>query len=325
MSDIEHQIKAIQNGMPVSVEKRLDIAPEEEMTFIPMTKMNICYICCSILFDDQGRVLMIQEAKKSCHGLWYLPAGRLEPGETLLDGAKREVLEESGLTCDLTALIAVEINGTWQRFTFTGKITGGKLKTTNEKDEESLQAKFFSDEEIKTSRESFRAGDVIKLIDAGRKYYAKESSLRNPDVLPVISPHRLQTHRVVILDRSCPEKATMHVLASEEGGLHIPSSINFLRKRTSIAVSVFALLKDAFVENLTAASIRMCGILGLEHRGTGEQEDGLCITSLVCLDLGDTAAPPTPASSKYQWCQIKDTQLQDYLSKGSKGALVPLL
>ena len=28
-------------------------------------------------------VLMMQEAKPSCRGLWYLPAGRLEPNESL--------------------------------------------------------------------------------------------------------------------------------------------------------------------------------------------------------------------------------------------------
>lgn len=52
--------------------------------FIPKTKHNMCYICAAILFDDNDDVLLIQEAKPSCRGTWYLPAGRLEPGETLI-------------------------------------------------------------------------------------------------------------------------------------------------------------------------------------------------------------------------------------------------
>lgn len=38
----------------------------------------------AIVLDDQDRVLLIQEAKKRCRGQWYIPAGRVEPGENFI-------------------------------------------------------------------------------------------------------------------------------------------------------------------------------------------------------------------------------------------------
>ena len=37
---------------------------------------------------------------------WYLPAGRVEPGETFQDAAVRETLEETGTPSPLTELCA---------------------------------------------------------------------------------------------------------------------------------------------------------------------------------------------------------------------------
>ena len=51
--------------------------------FVPITKKTVCYIVCGILFNEHGEILMMQEAKKSCYGLWYLPAGRMELNETI--------------------------------------------------------------------------------------------------------------------------------------------------------------------------------------------------------------------------------------------------
>jgi 8-oxo-dGTP pyrophosphatase MutT (NUDIX family) len=40
---------------------------------------HLCTIIVAvIIFDDQDRLLMTQEAKESCYGKWYIPAGRVE-------------------------------------------------------------------------------------------------------------------------------------------------------------------------------------------------------------------------------------------------------
>ena len=42
------------------------------------------------IIDDQGRILL--ERRKDC-GMWGLPGGKIEPGESVMDAAVREVLE----------------------------------------------------------------------------------------------------------------------------------------------------------------------------------------------------------------------------------------
>ena len=54
---------------------------------------------------------MMQEAKSTCAGQWYLPAGRMEPGEDIAEAAQREVLEETGLHFQITTLLMVESAG----------------------------------------------------------------------------------------------------------------------------------------------------------------------------------------------------------------------
>ena len=56
-------------------------------------------------------ILPFQEAKSSCAGQWYLPAGKLEPGEDIAEAAKREVLEETGQHFELSTMLAVEAAG----------------------------------------------------------------------------------------------------------------------------------------------------------------------------------------------------------------------
>ena len=53
-----------------------------------------------------GKVLLVQRAKPPL-GLWSLPGGRVEFGETAVVAAKRELLEESGVTADLTVFIGL--------------------------------------------------------------------------------------------------------------------------------------------------------------------------------------------------------------------------
>jgi len=54
--------------------------------------------------DDQ--YLMIQETKHN--QLWYLPAGGVEPGESFIEAAQRETLEESGIPVDIEGIIRIE-------------------------------------------------------------------------------------------------------------------------------------------------------------------------------------------------------------------------
>ena len=51
----------------------------------------------SVALIDRDKVLLIQRARKPYFGMWSLPGGRLEPGETPEQAAEREIMEEVGL------------------------------------------------------------------------------------------------------------------------------------------------------------------------------------------------------------------------------------
>ena len=59
------------------------------------------------LIFDRGRILMAQRGKEPLKGWWSLPGGALETGESLADGVRREVREETGL--DIRPLGVLEI------------------------------------------------------------------------------------------------------------------------------------------------------------------------------------------------------------------------
>jgi ADP-ribose pyrophosphatase len=47
--------------------------------------------------DDRGRILLVRQYRLPARQyLWELPAGRVDPGETVLKAAKRELAEETG-------------------------------------------------------------------------------------------------------------------------------------------------------------------------------------------------------------------------------------
>lgn len=54
--------------------------------------------------DDEGRLLMIQ---RSDNGLWALPGGAQDIGETTRDAAIREVCEETGIAIEITGISGI--------------------------------------------------------------------------------------------------------------------------------------------------------------------------------------------------------------------------
>lgn len=55
----------------------------------------------AVALDEQERVCLLRQFRHAARGwIWELPAGRLDPGETPLSTARRELAEEAGLQAD---------------------------------------------------------------------------------------------------------------------------------------------------------------------------------------------------------------------------------
>jgi 8-oxo-dGTP pyrophosphatase MutT (NUDIX family) len=110
------------------------------------------------------RFLLVQEAK---HGhTWYLPAGRVEPGETLAQAAHRETLEEAGIPIVLEGLLRLERvvredASVRVRAMFVAR-PANDAPPKNVPDDESLGARWFTLDEV--SRLPLRGDDVMELL-----------------------------------------------------------------------------------------------------------------------------------------------------------------
>src|SRR3954466_12295448 len=52
----------------------------------------------AVVRDAAGRLLLVRRGHAPGRGLWSLPGGRVEPGESVEQAVAREVREETGLT-----------------------------------------------------------------------------------------------------------------------------------------------------------------------------------------------------------------------------------
>jgi 8-oxo-dGTP pyrophosphatase MutT (NUDIX family) len=97
-----------------------------------------------VLRDDEGRVLLI---RRSDNGLWALPGGAQELGESLGQAARREVEEETGLRIEIDSIagiysdpnhvIAYDDGEVRQEFSVSlrGSVIGGDLRQSVESDQ----------------------------------------------------------------------------------------------------------------------------------------------------------------------------------------------
>jgi 8-oxo-dGTP diphosphatase len=60
-----------------------------------------------LLFNKCQQVLLIKRNQAPAQGLWSIPGGRLEPGETLVEACRREFYEETNLAIDVRQVVAI--------------------------------------------------------------------------------------------------------------------------------------------------------------------------------------------------------------------------
>lgn len=92
-----------------------------------------------VITDDSGRLLLIQRGHEPGVGLWSIPGGRIEPGETDAQALVREMREETGLIVTCGRLLgAVERPGLGGAVVdirdYTAVVTGGELAPGDDAD-----------------------------------------------------------------------------------------------------------------------------------------------------------------------------------------------
>ncbi len=130
-----------------------------------------CFALVVVRWND--RFLLVHERK---HGQkWFLPAGRVEKGETFQQAARRETLEESSVMVRLTGILSIEhtpsVHGSRFRVLFVGEpINPEGIKT--EPDHHTLEARWVSLDEL--AKYELRSQEVVKhfqSVAAGAEVY----------------------------------------------------------------------------------------------------------------------------------------------------------
>ena len=82
-----------------------------ERTAEPLAERRAAAVAVTLVADDDLRpcfVLTRRAAKLNRHaGQWALPGGRIDPGESAIDAALRELREEVGLACEPGAVLGL--------------------------------------------------------------------------------------------------------------------------------------------------------------------------------------------------------------------------
>lgn len=105
--------------------------------------------------EKDGKILLCKRAIEPRHGYWTVPAGFMELGESLAEGAARETLEEACAEVEIGHLFAsIDVVDAGQvHIFFTGKLRGGFGVG-----EESLDTRLFAVDEIPWDELAFRSG-----------------------------------------------------------------------------------------------------------------------------------------------------------------------
>jgi len=133
-----------------------------------------------LVHDD--KFLLVQEAQERCKGKWNIPAGRLDSNETIFEGAKREIFEETGWIVELTGIAEirnkVSKDDVWMGIIFSTEIIEENIKYNKE---EILDVKWFTYDEILNKKDSLRSSDWI--IDAITNI--KQNNVTNIDIIKI--------------------------------------------------------------------------------------------------------------------------------------------
>lgn len=107
------------------------------------------------LIEEDGEYLLVQEGKEHVRGKWNVPAGSIEEKEEAKKAAVREAKEEAGVEVEIKGLTGVffdksdYLDGTVVIIVFNSSISETDFNLKPQRDEEILDAEFYTKEEIR--------------------------------------------------------------------------------------------------------------------------------------------------------------------------------
>jgi len=94
-----------------------------------MTDCDAVVACVGgLAYDDYGRILLVRRRNDPGSGLWSVPGGRVEPGETDTQAVIREMAEETGLVVEPGTLIGRVRRGQYDIADYRCAVVGGSLR-----------------------------------------------------------------------------------------------------------------------------------------------------------------------------------------------------
>ena len=96
-----------------------------------------------------GNILLVQEKKGKSYLKWNLPAGHLNPNESIIQGAIREIKEETGCDVELTGIATIANrlleDNIFIEIIFTTKLLNESIKINSD---EIMDVKWWNIEEV---------------------------------------------------------------------------------------------------------------------------------------------------------------------------------
>jgi ADP-ribose pyrophosphatase YjhB (NUDIX family) len=99
-----------------------------------VTYVNPRLVSTTLPLTDDGRIVLLRRAIAPGIGTWAQPGGFLEADETVIQGAKRETLEETGLEVEPTDIVGVypQPRASVVVVVYAAAIVGGEMHPTPE-------------------------------------------------------------------------------------------------------------------------------------------------------------------------------------------------